>query len=547
MQLSNLQRRGISPNRLKALLTASCVMATTILPGFSQETTLSKETPTSLKTDVAQETNIATDELRPSTDSGNAVSAAETISIQEAPQNLQIAQLSIPQSRIELGNSLSNQVLQKELELLKLNTYLRIHTTDRSRLKPWRVFLYNLCGSGVSNAGIITVAAERWRTWQNPASAKRSTLKAGPILLLIGHSIVFGGLLIESTLDIAKDRKQHKLGYSPKLCLERAKSLSTDIQKLLKEREIIIADSRDSSTEQIAALTNEGKVLNDLYDLALKEYIQVHTRANRRKASRDISYLNGMMAAGTGGYIGSLMGLLAVSNRNPHFAGPAGLGFTLSGFHIVIAPVVGRIASNMAGKKTGKQLKSEFANQIKTTPDKLSNDITELKAVQNQAQDSSMSNRVAIYETAQEILKAHANMSANEKRKADKEFKERLISNTIVGGTKMGWGIQLMNAGFGFAPRPGVPTIRTPVKIGGATVRAALPKPKGAANVFSRRVAQGATTYIPGTAVWIADTLQARLRGELDIYNMGSQLNLPHQKLDKRLKTLESLESQLKQ
>jgi hypothetical protein len=461
-------------------------------------------------------------------------------------QEIAALQLTPASSQLELGNNLSKQVLQKELELLKLNTYLRIHTTERSRLKPWRVFLYNLGGSGASNAGIITVAAERWRTWQNPGSAKRSTLKAGPILLLIGHSIVFGGLLIESTLDVVKDRKQHKLGYSPKLSLERAKSLSTDIQRLLKEREVVIAGDTNSSPEQLMIMTNEGKILNDLHNIALSEYVQAHTRANRRKASRDISYLNGMMAASTGGYLGSLMGLLAVSNRNPHFAGPAGLGFTLSGFQIVIAPVVGRLAGNFAAKKTSKQLKAEFSNQIKTTPDELSNDIIELKAAQHQAQDSSISNRVAIYETAQEVLKAQANMNVNEKRKADKEFKERLVSNTIVGGTKMGWGIQLMNAGFGFAPRPAVPTIRTPVKIGGATVRAALPKPKGAANVFSRRVAQGATTYIPGTATWLVDTLQARLRGELDVYNMGSQLNLPHQKLDKRLETLESLEARLK-
>ncbi|MBI4532956.1 MAG: hypothetical protein HY711_03330 [Candidatus Melainabacteria bacterium] len=442
------------------------------------------------------------------------------------------------------------EIVQKEIELLRLNTYFRIESTDRGRLKPWRLFLYNLGGSGVSNAGITTVAAERWRTWQRPKTANRNALKAGPMLLMIGHSIVVGGILIEATLDVINDHKVKKKGFNAKAAKARALKLKNEIDAKIAERERLLVEGIELSDRDKEVARVEGKVLKDVRDLGLIEHSQFYVRAKRRRAARDVGYINGFAAATTGGYIGSLMGLLAVSNRKPRLAGPAGIGFILSGAHIVMAPVVGKVSANIAGKHASKQIKGELGAIAPKVAESFDADRQELqRLVQTMVPgeySSKLLDRLAVYEGADEIFENQAKMNKGEKQKADKEFKERFLWNAAVGGTKMGWGIQLANAGFGYQVRPAMPTVRVPLQFGGATARVALPNPKGANELFSRRVAQGATTYLPGTGIWILDTLQARARGEMELYNMGSQMALPQQKLKNRLNKLDSLEALLK-
>lgn len=437
---------------------------------------------------------------------------------------------------------LSALALTKEIELLRLNTNFRMETTDIGRLKPWRVFLYNLAGSGVATAGITTIAAERWRTWKTPAIANRNTLKAGPLLLLISHSIVLGGVLAEAGLDTIKDCKLKKRGFDPRATKKRALELGKEIDLVLSQRDTAIAQA-SLTDEQKAAAFAEGKILKDLRDVSLLEYCQFYARSQKRRVARDVSYLNGASAAATGGYLGSLCGFLAIADRNPRIAGPAGIGFMLSGAHIVAAPVLARLSGNWAARRASKTTSHEFGALQKEALKNMETHRQELRTLASLAPLSAgMLKRLQAYDGADELLENQAKMNAAEKKKADLEFKERLFFNTIVGGTKIAWGAQLSNAGFSFHQMAPYPAVRVPVNVGGTTFRVTLPKPHTPAQIFANRVAAGATTYIPGTGTWILDTLQARTRGEMDVYAMGLQEALPHQRLKKRLARLYELE-----
>lgn len=436
--------------------------------------------------------------------------------------------------------ALTNEALLKEIELIKLNTNFRMSTTEKGRAKPWRVFLYNMAGSAVATAGITTIAAERWRTWQRPATASRNTLQAGPTMLLISHSIMTGGVLLEAALDLINDHKQHTKGLDAKATKKRAIELRDAIDQKLTERDSVLA----SLSEQDRAIaTAEGLVLKDIRNMALAEYAQFHVRSAKRKAARNFSYLNGFSAATTGGYLGSLCGLLAVAERNPRLAGPAGIGFTISGANIATGPLLGRATAYLAGKATKSRINRELGT---FAPAQLQDHFSLLK--QNSLRDDpGLNTRLAIYEEADDIFKRQAQMNAAEKKKADKEFMERCFYNAIIGGTKMGWGIQLANAGYGFhaGPTPKAPTL--PVKVAGKPVNVQVGRAlKSPGQLFAKRVAQGSTTYIPGTSLWMIDTVQARTRGEMDVYTMGSQDALPHQKLKARMSKLENMETKLK-
>ncbi|MFN8657375.1 MAG: hypothetical protein U0105_13620 [Candidatus Obscuribacterales bacterium] len=531
-------------------------LVTGSLPAQAKLETTSAELPESQPPEASQQ--IATATATQSKDSGDSTAIGGSTAINEVvavagiseggsqsvsstgyPNSTLLADAPLTSARLE---AVTDEILRHEIELLMLNTQFRMATTDKGRLKAWRVFLVNLAGSGVATAGITTIAAERWRTWQRPATANRRTLKAGPILLLTSHSILTGSVLCESLLDFIKDQKLKKKGLDARTTQKKATELCTIIDEKLAQRDILVVQLAGLPPQDLSAIASEGQVLRDLRNRCLNEYEQFHVRAKKRVTARNVSYLNGISAATTGGYLGSLCGLLAVADRNPRLAGPAGIGFTISGANIASGPVLSRAAADLAGKRTKKRLEHQMPVVASSS---LSEHIEALSSSsQALPQDANLIARISIYRTVDAIFKEQIQMNLNEKKKADKDFRERLVMNAAIGGSKMGWGIQLTNAGFGFHPAP------APPKASNARAKALLSdlaaKKKTPAQLFSKRVAQGATTYIPGTSLWILDTLQARLRGERDLYTMGSQSSLPHQKLQDRQKKIEQMRDTLK-
>lgn len=481
-------------------------------------------------------------------DSDSAVVEQEANELHKNPQAIGYIATN-DQEKLE---SLTNKILQKELELLRINTYFRLETTEQSRIKPWRVFAFNIAGAGASNAGITTIAAERWQTWRNPAKADRTTLKAGPLLLLIGHSIVTAGLLTEMCFDAIGDYKRKKKGFDIRTTTKKVKESQIALDQLIMEREGLMK-SADLTAEELRLETAEGQVLKDLRDLALVEYSKFYVRGIKRRISRDLSYFNGLASTTTGGYIGSLCGLIAVCDRKPRLAGPAGIGFILSGAFITTAPIINRYGSKLAGNLAKKKISKELGGLNAKVSTQFDGDLTQLESITLHesagVSDEQVRRRLLVYADVKEILNNQSKMDAKEKAKADREFRERLLFNAAVGGTKMGWGIQLANAGFSYHVAPPWPKITRTLPVGGSKMTVTIPRPTvphTPAQLFSKRVAAGATTYIPGTGVWIIDALQSRARGEMEIFTMGSQQALPHQKCKQRLEKLEQLEALLK-
>lgn len=442
-------------------------------------------------------------------------------------------------------DAISKKLLSKEIELLKLNTRYRIESTRVSKFKPWRLFAYSLAGNTVSEIGISHVAYARWKYWRRPALATKPFLRKGPICLLIGHSLIVGGVLIESTLDAWSDHKLHKKGFDRKTCRKSVLALKADIEKLQAERETAIQSST-LGKQQSEALHLEGKVLRDVKDCALSDFSKFAVRETKIKTARNVANLVTFAGATTGGYMGALGNLLAVANRKPRIALPAGVGFVLSGSFIALTPVSTKvfsiIAANRAKKTENKLLgtSAENAASFESDRNSLANLATGLEGMEE------LKKRLEIYKMQKDVFDKQSLMAKAEARANNKEFVEKLISNTIVGGTKIGWGTQLIVAGSAWsntAPKS-VPTL--PVRLGKRIYRVPIRPMKTPAQLFSRRVAQGATTFIPGPAIGALDALQARVRGELKERHAKAAGTAPGQILAQRMKSLEEMEAKLK-
>lgn len=441
-------------------------------------------------------------------------------------------------------DSLSRQILQKEIELLKFNTRYRVESTRVGKFKPWRLFAYSLAGNSVSEVGISHVAYARWKYWRRPALASKPFLRKGPICLLIGHSIIVGGVLIESTLDGINDYKLHKRGMDRKGARQQVSVIVKQIDDLQASRDRAI-QSAELGPQQLDAMKAESKLLGDVKNCAINEFCQFAARDAKIKTARNTSNLITFAGATTGGYMGALGNLLAVANRKPRIALPAGVGFVLSGSFIVMTPIASKLSSIVVAKSVKKTESKYFS----VPPNSISNfdaDCSALSASLSAYDDGGIKDRLEIYRKQKSIFDRQAAMAKAEAKANNKEFVEKLISNTIVGGTKIGWGTQLIVAGSAYSnTAPGkVPTL--PVKLGKTVYKVPIRPMKTPGQLFSRRVAQGATTFIPGPAVGALDALQSRVRGEVRERNAKANGKASGQLLAQRLKELEEMETKLK-
>jgi hypothetical protein len=440
--------------------------------------------------------------------------------------------------------TLTGRIAKKEMELLRLNSNFRRECTKVSKWKPWRLFFYNLAASGSSNAGITHISATRWHYWPRPRRMSRDTAKTGPTLLLIGHCITLGGVLTEATLDRINDHKVKKKGFDIKTTHRRALEIKAELDSLLTERDALVAKSQELDAAEQCLVQAEGLVLKDVRDLALSEYMQFYVRANKFFGSREANALMAVTAASTGGFQGSLLGMVSAAKRDPRLVGPGGLGFLISGATIVATPVVARLSANIRGKHARHKISSELDNITTKSIDQLNDHRLALSrlTLQNAALESQpkVSKRLIAYEKQATLFSAQNEMNAAEKRLGDKEFKERLFFASAIGGTKMSWGINLANAGYRFKPQV-IPQLSIDKKTKKRSIKfVADPSP---ARMFTHRVAVGSTTYIPGTGMWILDTLQNRIRGEMRNRSLLADKTHPSILLKERFDRLDEIDS----
>ena len=457
--------------------------------------------------------------------------------------------------------SLTKQIARKETELLRLNTNFRIECTRVSKWKPRRLFLYNLAASGTSNAGIDSIAASRWNYASHPKAMTRTTAIAGPICLLVGHCITLGGVMTESTLDLINDYKVRKKGLDPKSSRTRVLAIKADLDKLIAERNDVLSQGHDLSAADLELAQSEGAVLKDVRDLSLSEYSQFYVRANKFFANRDTNSVMAATAACTGGFQGSLLGIISADKRQPRLVYPGGVGFVISGATIAATPLATRLMANLRGSLARHDIAPEIDNISTSSVSQLDTDrlkLEQLLAQSNHSQNdyfANISKRAGAYSKQSELLAAQNQMNSEEKTLSNKEFLERMFFATCIGGSKMSWGINLAHAGYLYHPRSvlklskSTVTIKVTNKVTGKIKSVVTTKVKVTASpdpapgkLFTERVAIGATSYIPGTSLWILDTLQNRVRGEARNHALATQSHLPAALLKERMDRVEQID-----
>jgi uncharacterized small protein (DUF1192 family) len=449
--------------------------------------------------------------------------------------------------------SLTRQIARLELELIRLNTNFRIECTSTGKWKPWRMFLYNLGASGSCFAGSTSITATRWHYWNRSNAIPISTASAGPTLLLIGHCVVLAGVLTETALDFVHDGAVRQKGLDLNSSHKRVLEIKSTSDRLMAERDALLAQLPSAASaagsfgsphsrvidKEIAVA--EGEVLKDVQSLALKEYEQFFVRAHKFFSTRDANTILALVAGTSGGFSGSLPGIISAAQRRPRVVGVGGIGFPVSGATIVASPIVARLMAQRSGKSAYKQITSQWENLKVRSVLQLDKDKAKLEQLVGQREGAdrekltNIARRLTAYSRQSLLFTAQEQMTARENALADRELRERMIFSSGIGGSKISWGVNLANAGFGFHKK-GVLQLAQ-----GSTMPRFVASPLPG-RLFTKRVAIGATTYLPGTSLWLLDTFQNRVNGELRDRALARQKIHPTLLLKERLNLVQEID-----
>ena len=140
------------------------------------------------------------------------------------------------------ASPIDRQILQKELELIKLNAEFFSHYTKGSKWKKRRMNFYDAAGGAIANVGDIILLSQFYRYDKNPGEglAHKGRLQCGAIIVLVAYLTLGGMYAGEGIFDLYSDYKGKRKGFDAKTVFKRALTCKTDLDKLFEQRNKLI-------------------------------------------------------------------------------------------------------------------------------------------------------------------------------------------------------------------------------------------------------------------------------------------------------------------
>lgn len=419
---------------------------------------------------------------------------------------------------------LTNDIVRCEIGLMKKSTQFHVAWLKPNKWKPWRVFAYKMTGSCLTNAGMITIAASRFKYIDDPTKAPRPFLKAGHIINLTAASIVATSTVFEMGLDYLRDLKIAKDGMGLKKTLENYRSNLGALDALLVKRSQLVKDCPNLTAKQREILEVDGQVLNDIRDLTTAEFHKSYREIAGHHGARNMANATTLFGAGTAGYAGSLQSLLSVTDRIPQQTGVAGIGFMTSGASVVASPLLIHWSEQNSKNRASAKLEKLHVGANVGAAERFASDRKRLEHLIQTADPSekellvALGARSTVYTLHSTIFDSRHAIRQNERQRAHKDLKERMFFSTIVGGTQIARGAQLAVAGFEY--------------------------PDDKQTLF-KLAASASTAYIVGTGVWTLDNVQSKIREEATRRRLHKAKMSVHANLLTDLDTLDDMDNQM--
>jgi hypothetical protein len=372
----------------------------------------------------------------------------------------------------------TRDALLKIFELERLNTYFRIESTRQSKWRKWRLLVSEEAAAIGVAAGIFIAMEQSLRSLHT--GYKFHVVQIGPQLVfakifrppgksVLEHAFIValpgvwfsvGVELFELSQNYFNDWKARQKGFDPKTTRIKAKQLQDEIDGLLAQRSNLVASASVSQPEKDIE-NAEQKVLVDMRDYVVQEYINYYAGARRLRCYQNMYYWLDLGEKVTG-VISLQEGLESVRRGKLNILVSFGWLQLVSAALVELTPPLAKIYSETRAHISEKFIDGYLRGAPSMTAEQMDGDRKHLQDLylnagsgRGQTLLNNLMARDALYRTEGETYYALQAMKQREKDEARRAFKWSMCIRTIACVAKANFGISgiLIGDGRQKAPR----------------------------------------------------------------------------------------------
>jgi hypothetical protein len=345
-------------------------------------------------------------------------------------------------------DSVSNELLAREIEFLKLNTRLKLFLLPHSAWAARRSSGCAIANYTLTSVGAFTNGWGRLHYLYTPGKAPSPLFEDAGIVRFLANCVSTGSAAFEFCNDSFTDLWQRKHGVSLSTMHDRALVLQHEISELIDRRQSLLS-SGNFKSETKTTLDKESLVFNDLYNAEANEFAFYFSQAKGNTTLRRIGYLISVTSNVTSG-AGTLTGIEAnhlhglKKVRKNHMGGVGGICDIVSGSMNVLAPIATRsgaaIERHFSRNAICKGLNCQQSNDLFTL---LADERANVAAlpVRAELEVQGVVLRSEPLRAAANILEKRYSMRLSEQKAARNRFLENMATATVAGGSKIANGV----------------------------------------------------------------------------------------------------------
>ncbi|MDR3614940.1 MAG: hypothetical protein P4L53_15375 [Candidatus Obscuribacterales bacterium] len=435
-------------------------------------------------------------------------------------------------------DSITRQILKKEIELDSLNQKFRLHTALTTKWRQRRVFLYSETNSCLTLSSLIEAVPQRYKiiNAKNDATSAKIRKKArgkfacATELQLTGQCLSLGGDVFEMGLNYYNYRKLKGAGFDPKSYRVEAEILESEIDSLISERKKMLTETANLTGADLKAAQLEGQLIDDYRNIVLTTYADYHSATNRFWVLQNTSFLVDMAKNGSGA-AGNIIGLTGNHLKHPRMQGGSGVMSLISGVIVLATPAVGRITSNVSAV-AARRLVSKKMQNVETIDaaalEKHRRDFLSLVAESSgsKRKETTTANprgyleiasaRINVFAREEKMLYDIEKGVARDRKLAHDNLVENIVFAGVVAPPRMTNGITQIIGGWRYYSDH---------------------------TNANRLYLAGNTAYMAATGFNIFETARIELNAEIRFHDQAKNHNSTRDRIGARLKTLDEMKS----
>lgn len=426
-------------------------------------------------------------------------------------------------------DDLTRRILLKIIELERFNINYSMNVAKQGRWKGWRYGGLQEVNAGMGLAGSTINAANLGSHLHSVNRIWTQSQESGAYITMIGSIIGASAAALEFWINEYHDLEAARKGFSPRAASTYVQNRTNEINDLLDQRDKMLKQEENISSLSAHAKVDllEGKILKDLRDQAVLEFVRFHINARSLLGFQQAQYFFDLSKF-TLNAIGYEFAFLSAHRHHRLWNYRAGIIWDIAGPIYMSAPIISRLI--------GKGVGGIHRHRLKSLTDSLEDgDLETLKADEealnkccgNMLNDKviplSTLDREQIYKTQNDMFVGEMTRGLKTRANSKLSATQNIGAGLFVGACKLSQGILFTIPGYYYHEK---------------TLKA---KTVTACDLFSASV-----IIISSQAFVIADTLRIQLQGEIQRHKMLKAGTLPAQVADRRLKELDKMENRLK-